>query len=253
MKHILYFDYGYQSNNLDKIKLIRQVGFDGVFLFWDESLAEIVDNLSKADLIIETLHLPFDNCNELWIPGDAGDGYIDLMKRGILDAKKYHIPTVIFHVSSKQNPPAYNDLGLERFKGILAVAEACQVNIALENLRKLDYLDYLYENIDSDYLKFCFDSGHANAFTKNIEDFPWGKYQDKLICLHLHDNDGEDDLHNLPFEGNINWEKLMKKLKQINYQGPLTTEAIIKDYQIDELTSLKKIKSSLERLEKLYK
>lgn len=253
MKHILYFDYGYQSNDLEKIKLIRQVGFDGVFLFWDENLGDLVDNLFKAKLIIETLHLPFDNCNELWVPGDAGEAYVDLMKKGILDAKRYRIPTVIFHVSSKLNPPAYNDLGLERFKSILAVAEACQVNIALENLRKLDYLDFLYENIDSNYLKFCFDSGHANAFTKNIDNFPWEKYQDKLICVHLHDNDGLDDLHDLPFEGNINWKKLMKKFKQINYQGPLTTEVVVKDNNIDELTKLKKIKSSLELLGKLYK
>ena len=105
----------------------------------------------------------------------------------------------------------------------------------------------------TDYLRFCFDSGHANAFTKNIDDFPWEKYKDKLICLHLHDNDGMYDLHQIPFEGNINWKLLMKNLKKNNFQGFLTSEAVFyRKENITEEDFVKKVKHSLDRLDKYF-
>jgi sugar phosphate isomerase/epimerase len=73
--------------------------------------------------------------------------------------------------------------------------------IALENLRKPEYLDFLFDNIKSDKLKFCYDSGHNNCFTPEIDCL--GKYGDKLIALHLHDNDGTCDQHLLPFNGTM--------------------------------------------------
>ena len=83
-----------------------------------------------------------------------------------------------------------------------------------------------FENINHPYLKFCFDSGAANAFTKNIDTFEFMKYQDKLVCIHLSDNDGSYDQHLVPSEGNINWDKLMKTLRNIDFTGPLTLEAV---------------------------
>ena len=33
---------------------------------------------------------------------------------------------------------------------------------------------------------------------------------DKLIALHLHDNDGISDQHLLPFDGTVNWKNIME-------------------------------------------
>lgn len=251
MKHYLCLDYGYNSSYLDKIKLIQKNNFDGVFLLWNENFEETVKLSKDANLDIETIHLPARECNNIWLEND--EGYTDIIIQGVRDAAKHGIKTVIFHVSSKDNPPAYNQIGIDRLKSILKVCEEGKVNFALENLRRLDYLDYVYQNLNSQYLKFCYDSGHANAFTKNIENFPWEKYQDKLCCIHLHDNDGLGDKHQIPFSGNINWEKLMKKLKEINYEGPLTCEAVIKNPEISEEEYVYNIKQALEKLEKYIK
>ena len=60
-------------------------------------------------------------------------------------------------------------------------------------------------------LKFCFDSGHQNAFDK---DFPYLEYfGDKLVALHLHDNNGLVDEHTIPpFSGTIDWDIIAKQL-----------------------------------------
>ena len=41
----------------------------------------------------------------------------------------------------------------------------------------------------------------------------------------MHDVDGTNDSHTLPFYGVVNWEKVMKALADIDYKGDLTFEA----------------------------
>ncbi len=49
-------------------------------------------------------------------------------------------------------------------------------------------------------------------------------YGDRLLALHLHDNDGEEDQHALPGTGTIAWKPLMEKLDRLGYQGALSLE-----------------------------
>lgn len=44
--------------------------------------------------------------------------------------------------------------------------------------------------------------------------------------MHLHDNDKSDDLHLLPFDGTIDWERVVTKLKECNYKGPVVFELL---------------------------
>ena len=47
----------------------------------------------------------------------------------------------------------------------------------------------------------------------------------RLKCLHVHDVDGTNDSHTLPYFGVVQWEKVMKALAEIGYTGDLTFEA----------------------------
>ena len=40
----------------------------------------------------------------------------------------------------------------------------------------------------------------------------------------MHDNDKTGDLHLLPYDGTIDWNTVIQKLKQSNYTGPVTLE-----------------------------
>lgn len=250
---IIFFDVLNNLSAFDKAKLIKEAGFDGVFLFYNNNIERDIDIVRSLDLFIETIHLQVNNCNHLWLDTIEGEEYVKLTKEGIISASKYNIDTVIFHISSKDNPPMYNELGLSRLRDILDLCEKVNVNFAVENLRRLDYLDYVFDNLESPKLKFCFDSGHANAFTKNIETFDFEKYKDKLICIHLSDNDDTHDSHLNLFSGSIDFKKLARRLKNIFYNGPITSEAIIKDEKLDPLTGLKQIKDSLDKFEEFLK
>jgi len=77
----------------------------------------------------------------------------------------------------------------------------------------------------------CYDTGHANLTGRNI-------YEDiclldhRLICLHIHENDGVHDQHLIPYTQQqpstkstyIDWNGLCRGLAQIAYNGPINFE-----------------------------
>ena len=76
--------------------------------------------------------------------------------------------------------------------------------------------------------------------------------KNKILAVHLHDNDQSSDLHLLPFDGTIDWDKLLKHLKNANYQGPVTLESCYIDHYLDR--SLEDFyKDSYELAKKLTK
>lgn len=117
-----------------------------------------------------------------------------------------------------------SQIGLERLARVLKLCNKLNVPLALENLeRNEDLLDFVFANIQDKQLKFCYDSGHNNVFSKGVNFFE--KYGDKLIALHLHDNMGEVDEHTLNKYGNIDWGNIASNLASAN-------PAINLDYEI---------------------
>jgi sugar phosphate isomerase/epimerase len=50
------------------------------------------------------------------------------------------------------------------------------------------------------------------------------KLGDRVKTLHIHDNDGFDDLHLAPYLGLNDWDKFLKGIIAINYTGDLNFE-----------------------------
>ena len=129
---------------------------------------------------------------------------------------------VIMHLTGGFNAPMYNEKGLRRIKDICDYAKSLNMKVAFENTKIKGYLDYVMDNIDNDNVGVCFDSGHCHAHFNDELDFE--KFKNRIFAVHLHDNDGLDDLHLLPFDGTIDWEHTIKRLKESNYEGSITLE-----------------------------
>lgn len=81
-----------------------------------------------------------------------------------------------------------------------------------------DLLDLLGEEYCA-----CLDTGHA--FVAGQEPAHMARLLGKrLKLLHLHDNDGNDDLHVPPRCGYIDWKGFLQALKDINYNGYINME-----------------------------
>ncbi len=197
------------------IDLISQVGFDGVFVTLNNgSISDKhIEYIYQKNLRIESLHLPyhypFNVINSLWKCDASTNQALKIMFDGIALAKRNNIDTVVLHVSSGYTP-AINDEVIDNYRRIAEFCEKNDITLALENIKCVKSLDILLNSLDN--AKMCFDIGHANAFTKNLESEIWHKLFKRVHCVHLHDNLGSEDSHMFPGMGNINFELKLKEL-----------------------------------------
>lgn len=80
--------------------------------------------------------------------------------------------------------------------------------------------------VNDEFFTACLDIGHAEMMGSdaNAPDMirALGK---RLGALHIHDNDRWKDLHKIPFSGSINWNEVVKALREVDYKGEFTLEA----------------------------
>ncbi len=92
-------------------------------------------------------------------------------------------------------------------------------------------IDRMNEKYGAEILGFCFDTGHANVIGLDFERFitTLGR---RLKVLHIHDNDGVRDLHQIPFTftrtrentSSTDWEGFIRGLRKIHFDGVLNFE-----------------------------
>ena len=109
--------------------------------------------------------------------------------------------------------------------GHLVEGPGCDAKKAAERI------DRMNENYHAEVLGFCFDTGHANLVGLDFERF-LTTLGDRLKVLHIHDNDGVRDLHQIPFTfaktrencSSTDWEGFVRGLKAVRFHGTLSFE-----------------------------
>lgn len=180
----------------------------------------------KIGLDIDNVHAPADNPEDLWRDSLRGEDYLAALISCVEDCRIHTIPTVVIHITSLSPKAPPSAIGLERIKTLVDRAQKEQVFIALENMGEISHLDHIFENIDSEWLGFCYDSGHEHLIYPK---YPAGellnRYGDKLLAVHLNDNFARGDTHLLPFDGRIDWAKVVEALSKCKKLPYLTLEA----------------------------
>ena len=110
------------------------------------------------------------------------------------------------------------------------------VKIALENYEGEDSheIKKLLSEYDPDFLGLCYDSGHGNIGDGLII---LDELKDRLISIHLHDNDGKTDQHKPIFSGTIDWVKLAELLSKSSYTNCINMEVNMRNSTISDETS----------------
>ncbi len=100
------------------------------------------------------------------------------------------------------------------------------------NVQKtVERIDRMNDKYGAEVLGFCFDTGHANLVGLDFEDFIT-RLDYRLKVLHIHDNDGIADLHQIPFtftktrenRPSTDWDGFIRGLRTIKYDKILNFE-----------------------------
>ena len=120
----------------------------------------------------------------------------------------------------------------ERFLLLKQIAIDNDIIIAIENMPsaglfgKPEHFIELLDIIGDDHFKVCLDIGHAEIdFVHSSATEFINKLDDRLVCLHIHDNNQSQDIHQLPYTYAVNFEEIAKALKNNHYRGDITFEA----------------------------
>ena len=233
MKYTIVDYFGYDLSPQERMRAIKQAGFDGVILLWanyfDADFKNFPEYAAKEGLFVENTHAPYLHSNDIWDDTAAGEEYTRHIIECVSDCAAYGIPTLVVHPINGVTPLRNGKIGIERFKKIVEAAEKSGINIAIENQGNPEYVDFVFKNIKSERLRFCYDSGHENYYSPNLDLL--SLYGDRLAALHLHDNDGTDDTHALPFTGNVDWKRVAKRLKEVDYSGAIALETLNKGFE----------------------
>lgn len=221
--------FGYPLPMEERARLLKAAGFSHTMLWWGDEYQEHAgakethpEIFRKAGLGIESVHLPFRNINDLWLDNVDGAAVYEYLRACLKSAAAHDLPVAVLHVTSGHKPPPVSDIGIRRFQALADMAEKAGMILALENLRRLDYLDYVFAGVKSTALGFCYDSGHDLLYAES----PYlllDQYGDRLKALHLHDNKGVMDEHIVPGAGYIDWPLVKSKLSKY-WQGPIMLE-----------------------------
>ena len=92
-------------------------------------------------------------------------------------------------------------------------------------------IDRINDRYHAQVLGFCFDTGHANLVGIDFEYF-LTTLGSRLKVLHIHDNDGISDLHQIPFtftktrenRPSTDWDGFIRGLKNIKFDGVMSFE-----------------------------
>jgi len=233
LKTSIYDWFGYNIPIKDRYKYIKEAGFDGVLLWWSsdfgrgEDYKEGVQLARDAGLIVENIHTPILQQDNFFLNNLDGESSFECYIQCIKDCAELEISTMVVHLPDNKYP--LNEIGMERVKRMIVQAEDSDVNIAMENLRNLQNVMAVLDNTFSPKLGFCYDCCHHANYSAEYDLLE--KYGHRLMAVHLHDNGGKMNQHQLPFDGNINWETVMKKLAGTGYQGAIALEPMNWGYE----------------------
>ncbi len=222
----------------DEIKWIAENGFDFIDLFLEPDKGELGKvNVKEVKGQIDYYGLGRVGHTAWYLP--IGSPVSELRSCAVEIIKKYvdaFINIGCDRVTIHSNWPSSlfsEDEGIkyqtESIQKILNFAREVGVKIMLEPLgtihdhaRSIDRLLALNKG-----LYFQADIGHLNIFGREPVQY-LRRYKDKLMHVHMHDNDGVDDLH-LPIgAGSIDWDHLISELKSF-YDGTITLEIFSDD------------------------
>ncbi len=209
------------------IKTAHEVGFGAIFTgLKDVQTAEhIADTLAKNGMSYDTVHAPFKQINALWGEGEETAYLLRELFDTVDQCARVGAPIAVVHLSTK-TAPLVSDAGYRNLCTLIDYAAARNITLAFENQRWLANLAFVFEYFEeAPNVRFCWDCGHEECFARGRRYMPL--FGDRLCCLHIHDNNlvHNEDLHLLPFDGKLDFDRVAREIRESGFAGTLMLES----------------------------
>ncbi len=176
---------------------------------------------------VESLHSPFSPTIDLSSPDDAIRTFsVSEVERSMYCMKQLGGKILIVHPASseqslKDNISVRFSKCRQSLESLYIRAEDLGVKLAIETQLphvfggEIAVLKKLIEGFSVSVCGFCFDTSHTNLWQKGCIN-AFEKLSMTVNSFHISDNNGTNDNHFVPGDGNINWRELVHLIKKTN-------------------------------------
>lgn len=209
------------------VKLLKTIGFDAVSPEIEENvdLAPIVEAARECGMELQSLHAPYYKAADLWSHDpEVFTPALQEMFDAVDLCVRFSVPTLVMHVwIGFQYTFDSANLCFDNYDKLVEYAAKQGITLAMENTEGDEFLFTLMDRYrDNPHVGFCWDSGHEQCYNHSQDML--AHFGDRLVITHLNDNlgisrfDGNtfwtDDLHLLPYDGVVDWEDAINRLRK---------------------------------------
>jgi sugar phosphate isomerase/epimerase len=230
---------------LPQLRRIAEAGFTHIhwchewntdYSYSDEDISRIGTQLEELGLELLDLHASV-GVERSWISPDQESrrAGIDLVRNRMEMARRLGSDAIVMHppfAADNDSCRAIRKRWLASLEELADDSARTHVRIALENgnQRGFEETEMAFERHGDEYLGLCFDSGHANLHGAELLE----RHPERLLVLHLHDNDGSGDQHRIPFTGTVDWEKVAALIAGSSYRKCISLEVSMRNSPISD-------------------
>ena len=206
---------------------------------WQEQVDEIRNEAERLGCVFSQSHPPYRRGREGTFATAEEEAFFRAMSlraleiTAMLGAKWAVIHPVMDVTADINDVDAHVRYNQQMFAREAELATKLGVGLAFENMFDGDQRRFgstaedliaIQDSFHSDLIGICWDVGHANRMYRD-QLKPIRKLGSRIKALHIDDNYGTArDMHLLPYEGLIDWSKVMRALHEIGYDHDFAFE-----------------------------
>jgi sugar phosphate isomerase/epimerase len=229
-------DYANDTGNAEPyLRRIAEAGFKNIqwihhwrhdFIYTEPEIRHIAGLMTDLHLALYDVHAPAgDEKNWFSTVEYQRLAGVEIIKNRIEMCETLGGSVIVMHIP--EVTPENRDNWRQLRKSLDELEECCAesgVKVAIENRPLDDFcgIEALLSAYGPEFVGLCYDAGHGNIGGRGLEHLD--RVKDRLISVHLHDNDGSSDQHRPIFTGTVDWSRLARLIAESPYRAFLTFE-----------------------------
>lgn len=232
---------GFDAYDMSLFKMTRDPDYMFVQPDWREQAHRLRALADEAGIACNQAHAPF--------PSSTGDpekdeqifqAIVQAMEIASILGAKIIIVHPKQHMQYAGHAHTLRQLNIDFYRSLIPYCEKFNIKVATENMWQYapgtktcvdstcaspeEFCDYI-DSIGSPWITACLDVGHVTLVNRDLPGMIRALGHDRLLALHVHDNDCLGDNHALPYQRNIDFPAMLQALADIDYAGDFTFEA----------------------------
>lgn len=185
----------------------------------------------RSGMHTPTFHLPHLDSFDLSAADEnkrkaAIENQIEILKIGLPLEPKIAVLHPSAGIVSEDEAPRRKEALVKSLRELCPIFADMGVTIALENLTQISMVQTSDDMLEimagvGENLGICFDVNHL--FKEKHSEFI-EKVGDRIITMHISDNDGKVEKHYMPGDGAIDWKDLFTALHKLDYHSLMVFE-----------------------------